>query len=132
VSVVEARVATAASAHHEDGHLRAEQLADHVAQSENLGFDAGIALHQCDVAERIGGALCKIGVVALDRGLPGFRLAEHEGGQRGEDYAQNDQKQRKPPVEENGQRQQHQQRNEGGEVLAEEAEPEPPQRIRAG
>ncbi len=133
VSVVEARVSTAQIAHHDStGICAPSSLLDDVAQAAHLGLDARIALHQRDVAERVGGALGEIAVVALDRALPGFGLAQHQRGQHGEHHAEHDQQQRQPPVQEQRQRQQHQQRNEGGEMLAEEAEPQPPQRIGAG
>ena len=113
-------------------HLRAEQLADDVAQPDHLGLDARIALHQRDVAKRVGGALGQIAIVALDRALPGFGLAQHQRGEPCEHHAEHDQQQRQPPVQKERQRQQHQQRNERRQMLAEKSKPQPPQRIRAG
>ena len=51
--------------------------------------------------------------------------------QRGEDDAEHEQQDREPPVEVERQRQQHHQRQDRGKVLAEEAEPQPPQRVGA-
>ena len=133
VSVVEARVSTAQIAHHDStGICAPSSLLDDVAQPDHLGLDAREALHQRDIAERIGGALGEVAVVALDRALPGLGLAQHQRGEQREHDAQHDQQQRQPPVQEQRQRQQHEQRNERREMLAEEAEPQPPQRIRAG
>ena len=73
-----------------------------------------------------------VGVVALRPRSAAFGLADDQRGQRGEHDAQHDQQQRQPPVQEQRQRQQHEQRHEGGEMLAEERQPQPPQRIGAG
>ena len=53
--------------------------------SRHLDFDAGEALHQRDIAERVGGALGEVRVVALDRALQSFGLREHERVQHDED-----------------------------------------------
>ena len=63
--------------------------------------------------------------MALDRALQPLGLADDERGQRGEDDAEHDQQEREPPVENERQRQQHEQRDERGEMLAEERQPEP-------
>ena len=56
--VVEARVSTAIIAHHDStGICAASRRSTVVAQARHLGLDAGEALHQRDVAERVGGAL---------------------------------------------------------------------------
>ena len=133
MSVVEARVSTAQIAHHDStGICAPSSLPTTLRRPDHLGLDAREALHQRDVAERVGGALGQIAVVALDRALAGFGLAQHQRGEPGEDHAEHDQQQRQPPVQHQRQRQQHQQRHERGQMLAEEAEPQPPQRIRAG
>ena len=74
VSVVEARVITVATAHHDStGNLRPEHVVADLAACRRLRLDAGEALDQRDVAERIGGALGQIGLVALDRASAAFR-----------------------------------------------------------
>ena len=113
-------------------HLRAEQLADDAAQPAHFGLDARIALHQRDIAERVGRALGQVAVVAFDRALAGFGLAQHQRGEPCEHQAEHDQQQRQPPVQKERQRQQHQERNERRQMLAEKSKPQPPQRIRAG
>ena len=48
----------------------------------------------------------------------------------GEETDQHDQQQAEPPVHEQAERQHDEQRDEGGEILAEEAEPEPAHAVR--
>ena len=57
----------------------------------DLGIDAREALHQRDIAERIGGAFGEVRIVMLDRALHRLGLAEHEPGQDAEDSADHDQ-----------------------------------------
>ena len=76
VSVVAARVSTAAIAHQDStGICAPSSLVDHVPQAGDFGLDAGEALHQGDVAERVGGAFGEVAVVALDRALQRLGLA---------------------------------------------------------
>ena len=132
VMVVEARVITVTSAHHDKHrHLHREQLVGDVAQALNLGVDAHETLHQRDIAERIGGARGKVAVMRLDLALHAVGLAHHQRGQHGEHHAQHEQQDRQPPVDVERQRQQHHQRHDRGKMLAEESEPEPPQRVGA-
>ncbi len=65
----------------------------------------------------------------LDRALHRLGLAQHECRQSGEYCAQRHQQQAEPPVEHQRERQQHQERYECGEVIAEEGDPQRPQRI---
>ena len=133
VSVVEARVSTAQIAHHDSTGICAPSSLPTTLRSPITSASMReIALHQRDIAERVGGALGEVAVVALDRALPGFGLAQHQRGEACEHHAEHDQQQRQPPVQKQRQRQQHQQRNERRQMLAEESEPQPPQRIRAG
>ncbi len=44
----------------EDRHLHAEQPVDDVAQSPDLKLNPGEALHQGDIAERVGGVLGQV------------------------------------------------------------------------
>ena len=70
VSVVDARVSTAASAHHESTGIWAPSMQiAHPLHRRHLLLDAGKALNQRDIAERVGGALGHVGIVGLDRGL---------------------------------------------------------------
>ena len=113
-------------------HLRGEQPVDHAAQVRHLGFDAREALHQRDVRQRVGGALGERRIVALDLALQLLGLANDERGEAGEHHAQDHQQRGEPPVDEQRQRQQHEQRDERREMLAEERQPQPPQRVDAG
>ena len=103
--------------------MRPEQPLDHRAQFAHLVLDAGEALHQRHIAERVGGALGEVRVIALDRFLHGLGLAQHEHGEREEDERQSDEQEAEPPVEIERERQQHGDRHDGREMLAEEAEP---------
>ena len=67
----------------------------------------------------------------LDFALHAVGLAHHQRGQHREHHAQHEQQDGEPPVDVERQRQQHHQRHDGGEMLAEEAEPESPQRVGA-
>ncbi len=132
-SVVAARVSTVSAAHQDStGICGAEQLVDHVLERRDLRLDAGEALHQGDVAERVGGALGHLRVVLLDRLLHAFGPCEHQRHQHREHDAQHDQEEREPPVEEQRQRQQDDEGDETDEMIAEEGEPQGPQRVGAG
>ena len=111
--------------------LGPEHLFAHLLHSQNFHLDAGEALHQGDVSERIGGALGHVGIVALDRALQSFALVDDQPDHRGKHGAQHDQHQAVAPVDEQRQWQQHDERNETGEVLAEERQPQAPERIGA-
>ncbi len=68
--VVAARVATAASAHQEStGICAASSRFATSLHAVHFGIDAGEALDQRDIAERIGRALGEIGVITLDADL---------------------------------------------------------------
>ncbi len=112
-------------------HLSGEQLVGDEAQALNFRIDPHEALHQCDIAERVGGARRKVAVLRLDLALHAVGLAHHERGQHREHHAQHEQEDRQPPVDVERERQQHDQRQDRGKMLAEETEPEPPQRIGA-
>ena len=112
-------------------HLYGEQLVGDEAQTLNFGIDPHEALHQRDVAERVGGARREIAVMRLDLALHAVGLAHHHRRQHGEHYAQREQDDRQPPVDVERERQQHHQRQDRGKMLAEESEPEPPQRVGA-
>ena len=112
-------------------HLHRQQLVGDEAQPLHLGVDAHEALHQRDIAERVGGARREVAVMRLDLALHAVGLAHHQRGQHREHHAQHEQQDRQPPVDVERQRQQHHQRHDRGEMLAEESEPQPPQRIGA-
>ena len=68
VSVVEVRVITVASAHQDSTGIWAPSTSSPIFfMPSDFAFDAGEALHQRDVAERVGGAFGHVAVVALDR-----------------------------------------------------------------
>ena len=116
----------------EDRHLGAEQLVDHVLERRDLRLDAGEALHQGDVAERIGGAFSHLGIVLLDRPLHAFGPSEHQRHQHREHEAEHDEERREPPIEEQRERQQDDEGDETDEMIAEERKPQGPQRVGAG
>ena len=65
VSVVEARVSTAAAAHQDStGICALSSMSTTFSQARDLDLDAREALHQRDIAERVGGALGDVGIVA--------------------------------------------------------------------
>lgn len=107
----------------QDRYLRGQKLPDNVAQGARLRLDAREALDHRHVAERVGGMLGEIGMVAFDRALQRLRLAQDKGGQGREHDDENEQQQTETPVEEQGQRQEHDKRQDCGEMLAEEPEP---------
>ena len=133
MSVVPARVSTAATAHHDSTGICARKQRVHEAlQRRHFELDAGVALHQRDIAERIGGSFGEIGIMPLDRALQRERFAHDEHRQDRERHAQHDQRQGQPPVQDQRSRQQQHDEDEGGEMLAEERQPQPPQRVGAG
>ena len=69
--------------------------------------------------------------MGLDLALHAVGLSHHQRRQHGEHHAQREQQDRQPPVEVERERQQYHQRHDGGEMLAEKSEPEPPQRVGA-
>ena len=70
VSVVAARVITLASAHQDSTGIWAPSSSvAHLLHAGHFGLDAREALHQRDVAERVGGAFGEVAVVALDLAL---------------------------------------------------------------
>ena len=113
--------------------LGAEHLVAHLLHARDFALDAGEALHQRDVPERVGGALGDVGVVALDRCFAAVSLLLTTSAiSTANTAAQHDQQQAVAPVDEKRQRHQHDERDEAGEVLAEKGEPQSPQRIRPG
>ena len=127
VSVVAERVSTAITAHQEStGICAASRRSTSSRRLDHLGLDAGEALHQRDIAQRVRGALGERREVALDLALQLLGLVDHQRGQRREDDAEDDQQRGEPPVDEQRERQQHEQRDERGEMLAEEREPQRP------
>ena len=70
--------------------------------------------------------------MSLDGALQTLGLPHDERGEHREDDTEPDEEKRQPPVEVERQRQEDEQRHERRQVLAEEREPEPPDRIGAG
>ena len=112
-------------------HLRRQQALDDLAQLYDFRFEPGKTLHQRDVAQRVGRALRKVGVMTLDRALQGLGLAHDQRREARENDAQRDQQRSEPPIDKERDRQQDEQRDERGEMIAEEPDPQPPQRVRA-
>ena len=111
--------------------MRGEQPVDHRLEAGHLRLDAGEAVDERHIAERVGGALGKLGVVFLHQFLQRFGLAHHERSEGGEHGAENQQHQSKPPVEDKRKRQQHKERHERRQIVTEEGKPEPEQRVGA-
>ena len=133
VSVVDARVRTATTrppGEHRD--LRRQQPAGQFAQARHLRFDPREALHQRDVAKRVGGAFGEIGVMAFDRVLHAFGLANDECRQGAEQAATAISSERQVPIDQQRERQQHEHQHQRREIVAEEVDPDVPQRIGAG
>ena len=96
VSVVEARVSTAQIAHQDSTGICAPSSSPTTSRSPHFGLDAGEALHQRDVAERVGGALGEIASSgARPRSACVSALRMHQRGERREDDATADQQQRR-------------------------------------
>ena len=85
VSVVEVRVITVVTAHQDSTGIWALSASSPIFfMPDTSDLDAGEALHQGDVAERVGGALGDVGIIALDLALHLFALVDDERDQRGE------------------------------------------------
>jgi hypothetical protein len=98
----------------------------------DLGLDSRKSLHQGDVAKRIGGAFGEIGVVAFDRLLHALGLADHKAGEDPEQAADHDQQESELPVQQQRKRQQHKNQRQCRKIVAEEVNPDHPERVRAG
>ena len=109
--------------------MRRKQAVDHRLEAGHLRLDAGEAVHERDIAERIGGPFRELGIILLDELLQRLGLAHHKRCQRSEDGAQDEQDKRKPPVEHERERQQHEEGDESREIVAEEAKPQAEQGV---
>ena len=115
----------------QDRDLRGEQVADDAVQRVLLRLGAGEGLDDRDVAERVRGVFGEARMVGLDLALQGLGAADDERGQHREDEDQHHQDRAELPVQEQGQRQEHAERDDGDEMVAEEAEPQPGHAVRA-
>ena len=78
-------MSTATIAHQDStGNCAASSWSLTCRERRYLVLDAREALHQGDVAERVGRALGQIGMMRLHRALQRFGLAQHKRGQHGE------------------------------------------------
>ena len=109
--------------------LRRQQVVGDGAQPRDFGLDAGEALHQSDVAERVGGALGEVGIVPLDGALQHFGPVDDEGGQGPEHGGDGKHYQPERPIQVDRKWQQHDQGSGRRERVAEEVEPQAPQRV---
>ena len=112
-------------------NLRRQQLPRDVLDFPYLRIDTRETLHQGDVTERIRRPLGKIAMKALDTELLHLGLAQRIGRDRRENDHQPDEEKPEPPVQEHRDRQHHEDRDEGREVIAEEREPQTPERVGA-
>ncbi len=94
VSVAEARVATAASAHQDStGSWAARSWSMMPRNCARFLLDAREALDNRHVAERVGRVVGEARVKQLDRSLHRLRLAQHHRSEDGEDEEQHHQQQ---------------------------------------
>ena len=116
----------------EDRILRRQQLRHDRAHGLHLGGEARVALHHRDVAEHVADPAVDVVVIPLDGGLVGAGPARHIHVGEHVDDGQRRQDQRHLRVHVDGGRHQHEQAHEGHELLAQERQPVPEQRIGAG
>jgi hypothetical protein len=115
----------------EHRELRGDQLVHGAAQVAGLRGAPAEALDQRDVAKRVACLLGERRMVAFDPGLRRVGVVEHQPAQHGDGQDQEDEQRPEPPVQEQGERQEDEQRHEGREVLAQERQPHPEQRVGA-
>ena len=133
VSVVAVRVSTAATAHHDSTGICARSSEFTSAlQRRDFDLDAGEALHQRDIAERVGGGLGKIGIMPLDRVLhrSALRMTRRVSTVKTTHSTSSGSASRQLSTSDAGSSTTDE--DEGGEMLAKERHPQPPQRIGAG
>ena len=125
VSVVAALVSVETSAHQDrTGICAPSSWSTTLRKCADLVLEAGEALHQGNVAERVGGVLRQIRIITLNRSLQRFGPPQHQDIQHDEDEAQRDQQKREPPIQiQRGRGDQHGDCHQRNQVLAEEAEP---------
>ena len=116
----------------EDGVLSRQQLGHDGAHGLHLGGEARIALHHRDVAEHVADPPVDVVVIALDGGLVGAGAARHVHVGEHVHHRQRRQDQRHLGVHVDSGRHQHQQAHERDELLAQEGQPVPEQRVGAG
>ena len=116
----------------ENGILGSQQLGDDRAHGLHLGGEAGIALHHRDVAEHVADAAVDVVVVLLDGGLSGAGLARHQHVGEHVDDGEHRQDRGQRGVHVDGGRHQHEDADERDELLAQERQPVPEQRVGAG
>ncbi len=114
----------------QDRDLRGEQVADDIVHRVLLRLGAGKGLDDGNVAQGIRGVLGQARLIGLDPTLKGLGTAHDHRGQGGKGENEHDQDRAELPVHEQGHRQENDQRHEGHEVVAEEAEPEPEHTVR--
>ncbi len=112
--------------------LRGEQVGHDRAHGLHLGAEAGIALHHRDVAQHVADAAVDVVVVLLDGGLAGAGSLRHQDVGGDVDDRQRRQDQRHGRVHVDGGRDQHQDADQRHELLAQERQPVPEQRVGAG
>ena len=132
VSVVPARVSTAAIAHQDKTGICARSSEfDHGLERGDFDVDPGVTLHQRHIAERVGRGLGEIRIMFFDGALHAEGLVHDEHGERDEADAQHKERQRKPPIQHQRGRQEQRDKDESGKMLPEERHPQPPQRVGA-
>ena len=116
----------------QDRVLGLEQLVHHSAHRLHLGGEAGVALHHGHVADDVTDAAGEAAVVALDRALAGAGLADDEDAQRELGDREDAEDRGHAGVEADRGRDQQQDRDDGGQLLAQDGEPEAEERVGAG
>ena len=125
VSVAEARVATAATAHQDSTGICAASSASMISRSARDSASIRVKLWMTGTLPKsIGGAFGEVGIEAFDPPLHPLGAAQDEDRRDAEQGDEPDQQRGEPRVDEERQRQQHEERDEGGAVLAKEGEPQ--------
>ena len=112
--------------------LVADHVLDDLPEQAALGGQAREGLHHHHVGERVLRRAGQVRVVDTRPGAARPRsCARRSGVSDDEQHHQHDQGRGQAPVHEEGERQQHDDRDIGRELLAEEAQPQAEQRVRA-
>ena len=128
-----ARVMTVSSAHQfSTGNCAASVSLHDAVHLAGFVRQPHEALDEVDVAQRVAGAAGQLAAQVLDLLLKAIGAAHHEDVGGCEEQDQDDQQHAQPPVHQQAERQHDEQGDEGGEVLAEERQPDGEQIVDAG
>jgi hypothetical protein len=116
----------------QDRELRGQRLLHDAVHLAGFVRQAHEALDETDVAQRVAGAAGQLAAQVLDLLLKAIGATHHEDIGGREEQDQDDQQHPQPPIHEQAERQHDEQGDEGGEVLAEERQPDGEQIVDAG